>query len=85
MFGYSDLREIYDTPLCNQIAPHCREAVTSRIQLRVLGENVESAYETMGLRKDGTQFPFYVSVVRIVLSDGPITFSFFTDLTNRTI
>jgi PAS domain S-box-containing protein len=83
MFGYSSLHEIYNTPLLNQIAPQEREVVISKIQLRALGENVESSYKTMGLRKDGSQFPFLVSVVRIQLSEGPLSFSFFTDLSNR--
>ncbi len=83
MFGYANLAEIRNSPLINQIAPQCREEILSRIHTRAEGTAIESTYETIGLRKDGSQFPFLVSVARMVFSDGPITFSFFTDLTER--
>ncbi len=83
MFGYSDVSELSNTPLIDQIAPQCREEILSRIRSRAEGKTVETSYETIGLRKDGTHFPFLVSVARIVLSGRPVSFSFFSDLSER--
>ncbi len=83
MFGYEDVSELHGTSLLNQIAPQCRDEVLERVKQRAAGLNAASMYETIGLRKDGSQFPFLVSVNRILLSDGPLTISFFTDITER--
>jgi putative nucleotidyltransferase with HDIG domain len=41
------------------------------------------AYETVGLKKDGSQFPFYVETACIELPEGPATIGYFTDITRR--
>ncbi|HBG21168.1 MAG TPA: hypothetical protein DDY32_18350 [Desulfobulbaceae bacterium] len=81
MFGYEEVAELKGKPLLNQIAPHCRPEMRSRVEKRTQGENVENMYETFGLRKDGTEFPVLVSATIIHLPDGPATVSFYTDLT----
>ncbi|MCK9419059.1 MAG: transporter substrate-binding domain-containing protein [Nitrospirae bacterium] len=83
MFGYSAIKELSGKPLIDQIAPQCRPEILDRISRRARGQAAETAYETIGLRKDGSQFPFYVSVSRINLPDGPVTISFFIDITGR--
>jgi PAS domain S-box-containing protein len=83
MFGYADEAELYGTPLTNQIAPPYREEIMERTRRREEGEAVPSPYETVGLRKDRSSFPFHVSVTRIELSDGPASIAFFTDITER--
>ena len=83
MFGYADLEELRGTSLIDQIAPQYRPEMLEGIRQRAQGQAVETAYETMGLRKDGSQFPFFVSGSRVVLSDGPVTISFFIDITAR--
>jgi diguanylate cyclase (GGDEF)-like protein/PAS domain S-box-containing protein len=83
MFGYNDAAEVHGLPLINHIAPQCRPEVEDRIRRRIKGEQVEASYETIGLRKDGSQFPIYISAKRIVLNDGPLTFAFLIDITQR--
>ena len=83
MFGYADFEELRGRPLIDQIAPQSRPEVLDRIRQRAAGQTVGTVYETMGMRKDGSQFPFYVSVNRIVFADGPLTISFFIDITER--
>jgi two-component system, cell cycle sensor histidine kinase and response regulator CckA len=83
MFGYESVEELQGGSLLNQIAPQCRDEIAGRIERRMAGQEVEATYESVGLRKDGSQFPFLVSATRIVLSDGPLTISFFTDFTER--
>lgn len=83
MFGYKNGSEVCGQPLINQIAPQRRTEAEDRIRRRILGEPVDSSYETVGLRKDGSQFPLYVSARRVVLNDGPLTFAFLIDITQR--
>jgi PAS domain S-box-containing protein len=83
MFGYDDIAELRGQPLIAQIAPQCRNEVEDRIRRRIEGGLTESGYETIGLRKDGSQFPLFISAKRIVLSDGPLTYAFLIDMTER--
>ncbi len=83
MFGYDDPEELRGRPLLEQIAPQCRAEIELRVRLRALGHAVATTYETIGLRKDGNQFPFMVSVTRIALPEGALTVSFFNDMTER--
>ena len=85
MFGYSDMAELYGQPLLDQIAPHCRASVEGRIRRRITGEQVEASYETVGLRKDGSQFPLFISAKRVMLNDGPMTLAFLIDFTERKV
>ncbi|HZY41427.1 MAG TPA: PAS domain S-box protein, partial [Anaerolineae bacterium] len=69
--------------LLNQIAPEHRAGVLDNVRRRENGEAAPGAYETLGLRHDGTQFPFLVNVSRLDLPDGPANIAFFTDITER--
>jgi diguanylate cyclase (GGDEF)-like protein/PAS domain S-box-containing protein len=83
LFGYAHIDELRNRPLMNCIATEQRGRLTEMIRLRARGEASESAYESVGLRKDGTQFPFIVSSKRIETEAGARTFSYFIDLTEQ--
>lgn len=83
MFGYENVEELRGHSLIEQIAPQCRDFVLERVRNRARGIAVEETYETVGLRKDGTQFPFLVSARRVALPERPLTFSFFIDLSGQ--
>jgi len=83
MFGYSDASELRGKSLLRQIAPQCRGEIEQRIARRRQGEAVETSYETLGLRKDGSQFPVFISAKRLELQDGPVTFAFLMDITRQ--
>ena len=83
MFGDQDMSEVCGHPLTDQIAPQCRSETEDRIRRRILGEQVETSYETIGMRKDGSMFPIYISAKRLVLKDGPLTFAFLIDISQR--
>ena len=83
LFGYDHIEELRNQPLMNCIAPEQRDRLTEKIRLRARGEASEAAYESVGLRKDGTQFPFIVSSKRIETDNGARTFSYFIDLTEQ--
>ena len=83
VFGYEKASEVCGQSLLNQVAPQCRAEVTDRIKQRMLGELTASSYETVGLRKDGSEFPIYITGKRVMLNDGPITVGFIVDLSER--
>jgi diguanylate cyclase (GGDEF)-like protein/PAS domain S-box-containing protein len=82
MFGYS-ADEVCGTPLFGRVAPSHRIEMEQLIERRRLGLPQPTTYETMGLRKDGSEFPIFVSTKRIELADGPLTMSFLMDFTER--
>ena len=83
MFAYASVTELEGTPLIDQIAPQCRSQIEESLRRREQGKEVPRAYETVGLRKDGSQFPLYIEAARIELPDGPATIGYFSDTTER--
>src|SRR4051812_24382846 len=64
-FGFQRVEEIRGTSLLLQIAPSHREEVVGKIRRRAQGEEVETTYLTRGLRRDGTEFPFEITLCRV--------------------
>lgn len=85
MFGYENRDEVTGTPVIERIAPQSRAEVEARVARRSLGVPEENSYETIGLRKDGTQFPMFVSAQRVMMKDGPISSAFLIDFTERVL
>ena len=83
MFGYRSRKELYSQPFTDQIALSMRKETIMRDENRLNGKKVKLEYDSIGLRKDGTEFPCHVIVSMINLSDGPAVIAFFTDLTVR--
>jgi diguanylate cyclase (GGDEF)-like protein/PAS domain S-box-containing protein len=83
MFGYASAEEVCATPLLQRIAPSHRPEMQRRIEQRRQGVEGPTSYETVGLRKDGSEFPMFVSTKRIELADGPLTMAFLMDFTER--
>ena len=82
MFGYASADEVCDTPVLQRIAPSRRAEMQRLIEQRRHGA-APTSYEIVGLRKDGSEFPMFVSTKRIDLADGPLTMSFLMDFTER--
>ena len=83
MFGFSSAAEVRQTPLLERIAPSRRAQMQETIERRRSGLPAPMSYETVGLRKDGSEFPLFVSAKRMDLVDGPLTVSFLMDFTER--
>ena len=83
MYGYDNLADLCAMPALDGIAPECRGDVAERMRKRMQGEETESEYETVGLRKDGSRIPVFVSAKRVVLRDGPMTYAFVIDFSER--
>ena len=75
--------EITGRDLLEFVAPEFREKVAGYVRARSRGERVDVRYESMGERKDGSRFPYEISVAVIGLSDGPVTMAFITDISER--
>jgi diguanylate cyclase (GGDEF)-like protein/PAS domain S-box-containing protein len=83
MFGYEDIAELRGGQLTALIAPQARDKIQERIKLRAQGLPLDNTYETVGLRKDGSQFPFLVSAKRVETKQGVRTFTYFIDLSEQ--
>ena len=83
MFGYDNAAEVRDRKLLEQIVYRRRSDLGDRGALANGADHVEGAYETVGLRKDGSEFPVYVSAKRLEFKDGPSTIAFLIDITRQ--
>lgn len=82
MFGYESVDALRETSLLNQIAPEYHDEIIDRNRRRERGERVPDSYEVVGLRADGSRFPFSARVTRLDLG-GPATMVFASDITAR--
>lgn len=83
MFAFEELWQLKGRFFLDIIAPQCRDEVKARIKRRrELGQDRDS-YETVGLRRDGTQFFYQVEAASIQLEDGPATLAFLINTTER--
>ncbi|NMB78731.1 MAG: PAS domain S-box protein [Methanomicrobiales archaeon] len=83
MVGYTTSESILGRSLFEFIAPEYHERVTHYILARSKGEPAEEHYEAVGIRRDGTRFPYEISVTVIQLSDGPVTMAYVNDISAR--
>ncbi|MCU0844325.1 MAG: PAS domain S-box protein [Spirochaetes bacterium] len=65
------------------IAPERRKQVGEYIRARLSGEDAPSNYESIGLRRDGSTFPYEISVATVELPDGPATLAYVRDISER--
>lgn len=83
MFGYDAETDLAGYSLLDTIAPECREEIAERVARRFHGEAVSNRHETIGLKLDGSKFPFEVDVHLMDLPDGQASVAFLSDLTER--
>ena len=83
IFGFLDPSDLIGTQIGARIAPQCRCEITELALKCIRGEKVPCEYETVGVRRDGSQFPCYLDITRLMFDDGPISVSFARDLTER--
>jgi two-component system sensor kinase len=63
------------------VIPRFRQEMTERALLRSHGGQEETVFEGVGLRKDGSEFPFRSAATVLNFADGPANVTFVTDLT----
>lgn len=83
MFGYATMDDLTGSSLLEQIATLFRAEVGQIIAGQNAGEEASITFDTVGLRKDGTEFPIAVQFAEIELVDGPAHVAFITDITER--
>jgi diguanylate cyclase (GGDEF)-like protein/PAS domain S-box-containing protein len=83
MHGYESDSELIGNPVGNLLAPESRRSIVERIKKREKGEAEPGAYETVGLRKDGSTFPLFVQATNLLLPDGLANVAFLTDISER--
>jgi PAS domain S-box-containing protein len=83
IYGYASLQEVQGRPVPDYWAPQSRAEIEEIIRKRIMGVPHPMEYEGMAQRKDGSQFPVQMAATVVELADGPATFGFFWDLTER--
>ena len=65
------------------VAPEMREEVRGYMTARARKEEAPVSYESVGIRTDGTRFPYEIHVAEVNLSDGPALVAYINDITAR--
>ena len=81
MFGYDDFDEIRNHRFVEQIAPEDRDRAIEHVRKHDGKRKAEAEIELMGVRRDGSRFPFRAAIAYAVMPDGPALLGFFTDIT----
>jgi PAS domain S-box-containing protein len=81
IMGYPDEETCMQVPLAENYAPSERAASRERIQRRRLSLDVPDEFDTVAIRRDGTEFPIHFSMTQVRLTDGPAFMCFISDIT----
>lgn len=83
IFGFKKPDELLEIQVSELIHPDHRMEIVERNKKRENNLSAIDSYETIGIRKDGNFFPFFVNTNFIIFSDGPATLAFIQDLTHQ--
>lgn len=81
MFGFGGTSELAGQPTLERFASRCRPEVTERARRREQGLLTTPEYESVGLRRDGSEFPMRLVVINMQFEEGPALVAFVRDLT----
>ncbi len=81
MFGFDSMGELAGLPTLERFAPSVRDRIAEQARRREQELPVPSEYESIGYRRDGSEFPMQVAVIRMQFGEGPALVAFITDLT----
>jgi PAS domain S-box-containing protein len=83
MFGYNDMDELIGQPIYILVAPSQREHVSMLVRRRVASAEFPLSYETVGIRRDSSEFDVDVQVSTYDLGGKVYTVTFLRDITER--
>ncbi len=83
LFGYVDQNELVGKPLITQISPKERSKISQYVKMRSMGEAAPTIHETIGLRKNGEEFPMEVKIGQYNLKGENFTLTIIRDITER--
>ena len=81
MLGLPDVQAVAGVSTSEFFAPQSREKGIELIRLRQFEPSVPMEFETVLMRRDGSQFPAHVIVSAVQLPDGLANMSFAIDTT----
>ncbi|MBN1531691.1 MAG: PAS domain S-box protein [Spirochaetes bacterium] len=80
---YESSEEAIGISLLDFVAPEERERIAGYMRDRRDRANVPVYYESVGVRRDGSRFPYEITVAIVEMADGPVTVAFIRDITER--
>ncbi|MHA2028469.1 MAG: PAS domain-containing sensor histidine kinase [Candidatus Kariarchaeaceae archaeon] len=83
IYEYERTEEIVGKSISELQAQDVRELQLVRGKRRLEGKSEITSYESIGLKKDDTEFPIQVEVTVISLSDGDAIFAFVQDISEK--
>lgn len=83
LFGYEKAEELSRKAITEQIAVRERERISKFIKERNKGGSIPINYESIGLRKNGEEFDYEISVSTYVLAHEKYTLGIIRDITQR--
>ena len=83
MIGVDSAGQVIHTDLLETVAPEKREEVRGYMEARAHHEEAPAQYECLGLRMDGSSFPYEINVAQVNLADGPALIAYINDITER--
>lgn len=83
LFRYDNPSALLGQSVLSHIAPRCRDDIRRRIESRERGQPLGNSFQTVGMRKDGSEFTYHLDVARMRLPEGEGTVAFITDVTER--
>lgn len=75
--------EVIGQSIVNQFAPEDRPFVETALAQPSAEPGALLSFDVTGMRPDGSRFPLHVDATNVELSDGPASFAFITDMTER--
>ena len=83
LYGYELPDELIGKSLLNQIAPKEHERIKDYVRKRSMGEYAPNFHETIGIRKNGEEFPLEVKIGEYSHNDERYTITIIRDISER--
>jgi PAS domain S-box-containing protein len=83
LFRYESPSDLLGQSVLTHIAPRFRDEIRRRIESREKGQPLGDSFDTVGIRKDGSEFTYHLEIARIPLPEGEGSVAFVTDITER--
>jgi PAS domain S-box-containing protein len=81
LLGYSDPSEIIGIDIYKHVSPDYRDLVKTRLQARLIGDDIPSNYEIKLVKVDGTTIDIEVDASRIIFEGKPASLTIEKDVT----
>ncbi len=83
LFGHPSSESLQGQAIIERFAPEVRDEIIERRRRRLAGLDAPTAYDTIGIRRDGARFDMHVVVGSVELNDGIADLAFVSDISDR--